>query len=438
MGCPYAHFVALPKEHLSVPKQEEGLSTPHKRKAEITPETIEEVNGDLATRSGAELRRRRKEPLYYGDYLQLDKVLNAQDPVSWKAKDVCHDELLFITIHQTYELWFKQLIFELDSIRDIFAGLRLGEKQISTVVHRLTRMKEIQKILVDQISVLETMTPQEFLNFRDYLFPASGFQSVQFRLLETKLGLLTDKRVNNRFVEKLNEADREKVEKALEEPSLFDYVERWLRNMPFIEFRGYSFAEEYKEAVEKMLSLDQKAINRMLEGDEKAAALAELEGTRRIYQSVWDRKLHEELKANKERRLGFRAVSACLMMMLYEDQPMLQLPAQLLSLLVDVDNNMNQWRYRHSQMVHRMIGHKVGTGGSLGFRYLRETVERYKIFSDVANMSTLLIPKRFLPDLPAALRDQMKFFHTIEPYDRTLFELGGGGDDMNNLDWSFC
>lgn len=89
-------------------------------------------------------------------------------------------------------------------------------------------------------------------------------------------------------------------------------------------------------------------------------------------------------------------------------------------------------------MVHRMIGRKVGTGGSLGYLYLKETVDRHRVFTDIANMSTLLIPRRFLPQLPASLRDQMKYFHTIEPYDRTLFELGGGGDNVEDLDWTFC
>eukprot|EP00189_Rhodosorus_marinus_P002606 CAMPEP_0113962892 /NCGR_PEP_ID=MMETSP0011_2-20120614/6195_1 /TAXON_ID=101924 /ORGANISM="Rhodosorus marinus" /LENGTH=412 /DNA_ID=CAMNT_0000974851 /DNA_START=208 /DNA_END=1443 /DNA_ORIENTATION=- /assembly_acc=CAM_ASM_000156 len=394
----------------------------------------EVVLGELSSRSIAEVRRSRKDPLYYADYLKLDKILNAQEPLSWKAKDLCHDELLFITIHQTYELWFKQLIFEIDSVRDIFECLRLGEKQISTALHRLNRVKEIQKILVEQIRVLETMTAQEFLNFRDYLFPASGFQSLQFRLLETKLGLKLEKRVNQDFINKLKEEDKKKVEKALSEPSLFDYVERWLRNMPFIEFRGYRFASHYKEAVEKMHNLDSCALNRMLEGEEREAAMKDLASTMEIYESVWDKDVHNKQKELGARRLGFRATNACLMMMLYEDQPMLQLPARLLRVLVDVDDCLNQWRHRHTQMVHRMIGQKIGTGGSLGHRYLKETVDRHRIFSDISNMSTLLLPKRFLPELPTTLRDQMKYFHSIEPYDRTLFELGGGGDNVE-LDW---
>jgi len=313
-----------------------------------------------------------------------------------------------------------------------------GEKQISTALHRLKRIKEILKVLVDQITVLETMTPQEFLDFRDYLFPASGFQSLQFRLLEIKLGLKMDSRVNKAFVEKLNEEDKKRVAEAMEEPSLFEYVERWLRNMPFREFRGYQFIQEYEQAVDKMLRLDRVALERMLEGDSRETALKELESTRKIFESVYKREVHDELRKAENRHFGFRATSSCLMMMLYQDEPMFQLPAQLLHILVDVDDNLNKWRYRHSQMVHRMIGRKIGTGASMGYRYLQSTVDRHRIFTDIANMSTLLIPRRFLPTLPAILRDQMKFFHAIEPYDRTLFELGGGGDNVEELDWTFC
>lgn len=99
----------------------------------------------------------RKDPLYYPDYLQLGKLLDCQKPVSVAKGDPCHDEMLFITIHQTYELWFKQLLHELDSVREILAELNVGEKRISLVLHRLTRIREIQKLLNEQMRVLETM-----------------------------------------------------------------------------------------------------------------------------------------------------------------------------------------------------------------------------------------------------------------------------------------
>src|ERR687885_788676 len=129
--------------------------------------------------------------LHYDDYLELDKILNAQHPESAKHNLSAHDEMLFIIIHQTYELWFKQLHHEADSILEIMRKPSLNDNspELQTVVHRLNRMAVILRLLVHQIDVLETMTPMDFLDFRDRLQPASGFQSWQFKLLEANLGL---------------------------------------------------------------------------------------------------------------------------------------------------------------------------------------------------------------------------------------------------------
>lgn len=386
--------------------------------------------------SGLGLSDAGRGTLYYPDYLRLDALLACQQPVSFARGEACHDEMLFIIIHQTYELWFKQLLFELDSVRNIFSELNIGEKRISLALHRLTRIREIQKLLNDQIRVLETMTAQEFLEFRDYLFPASGFQSFQFRLLEIKLGVSPEQRLNSQWILNIAPRHQHLLRETQQEPSLFDYVERWLRNIPFRDFRGYSFQKSYQSAVSKMFEIERKNIvTRIPDGPERHSLLTQLASTFRTFQSVYDRDVHEEMIRTKRRRLGFRATAASLMIMLYQDEPMFQLPARLLQVLVDVDEQLNQWRYRHSQMVHRMIGVKIGTGGSLGHSYLKRTIDSQKVFADIANLSTLLIPRRLLPPLPAELSDQMKYFHSIEKFDRTLFEMGGGGDV---IDWSFC
>ncbi|HVE60407.1 MAG TPA: tryptophan 2,3-dioxygenase family protein, partial [Chitinophagaceae bacterium] len=122
----------------------------------------------------------------YHDYLQLDKILNAQETESNKQNISAHDETLFIIIHQTYELWFKQLHHEADSVVEIMRKPTLNDNspELQTIVHRLIRMATILRVLIHQIDVLETMTPMDFLDFRDMLRPASGFQSWQFKLLE--------------------------------------------------------------------------------------------------------------------------------------------------------------------------------------------------------------------------------------------------------------
>jgi tryptophan 2,3-dioxygenase len=377
-------------------------------------------------------------PLYYPDYLKLETLLDCQKPISFETSDPCHDELLFITIHQTYELWFKQLLFELDSVREILAELNIGEKKISLALHRLTRIREIQKLLNDQIRVLETMQPTEFLAFRDHLFPASGFQSFQFRLLEIKLGVRPEQRLNARWIRNISEHHQDILRKAQLEPSLFEYVERWLRNIPFREFRGYNFQEAYKSAVDNMFAIERGSIERTYEGPERDAALLDLQASRITFDSVYDRRIHDQMIASKARRLGFRATSASLMIMLYQDEPMLQLPARLLHMLVDVDEMLNQWRSLHASTVHRMIGRKIGTGGTLGHSYLKQTIDSHKVFSDIANLSTLLLPRRLVPNLPSGVSDQMKYFHSVDKLgDRSLFEMMGGGDSIAP-DYSFC
>src|SRR6266566_705319 len=129
--------------------------------------------------------------IHYSDYLQLDKILNAQFPESDKQQQPAHDEMLFIIIHQSYELWFKQLLYEVESVIEILKKPSLNDNspELQTVVHRLSRCTAILKVLVHQIDIMETMTPMDFLDFRDMLRPASGFQSWQFKELEAKLGL---------------------------------------------------------------------------------------------------------------------------------------------------------------------------------------------------------------------------------------------------------
>ena len=141
-------------------------------------------------------------PVYYGEYLQLDKIIDAQFPESFKeGQTPAHDEMLFIIIHQAYELWFKQVLFEVSSVLDIMnqPSINDNSSELQTVVHRLHRSATILKILVQQIDILETMTPMEFLEFRDMLRPASGFQSWQFKILEAKLGLKFDDRFGKEY-----------------------------------------------------------------------------------------------------------------------------------------------------------------------------------------------------------------------------------------------
>jgi tryptophan 2,3-dioxygenase len=148
------------------------------------------VSEDLKSESDVEVN--------YQDYLKVQQLLNLQQPRSAMLgkNGAVHDEHLFIVIHQVYELWFKQILHELDSVMEILSTKVLQENQMLIINSRVTRITVILKILVEQVKVLETMTPLDFLEFRHLLVPASGYQSLQFRLLEVKLGVPEANRVN--------------------------------------------------------------------------------------------------------------------------------------------------------------------------------------------------------------------------------------------------
>src|ERR1700674_3267992 len=131
----------------------------------------------------------------YSSYLQLETLLDCQRLESARAHNPAHDEMLFIVTHQTYELWFKQILHELDAVLAIMGQAHVAERVLGRVLRYLERIVAIQKVLVDQIGILETMTALDFLDFRDLLAPSSGFQSVQFRHIENKLGLERTQRV---------------------------------------------------------------------------------------------------------------------------------------------------------------------------------------------------------------------------------------------------
>ncbi|MFO0415226.1 MAG: tryptophan 2,3-dioxygenase family protein, partial [Bacteroidota bacterium] len=139
---------------------------------------------------------------YYPSYLQLEKILDSQKPLSFEpGNEPAHDEMLFIIIHQAYELWFKQILFELDYVKKIFEKSKVDDnsEDLNLCRHRLKRVVRILELLNNQVSVLDTMTPMDFLEFRNLLTPASGFQSKQFRLIEATLGLEMQKRHHNDY-----------------------------------------------------------------------------------------------------------------------------------------------------------------------------------------------------------------------------------------------
>jgi len=352
-------------------------------------------------------------PLYYADYLQLDRLLGSQQMRSALLGRPAHDEMLFIIVHQAYELWFKQILWELDAVLATFRVSRVPEEDVGQAVLRLTRIVEIQRVLIQQVDVLETMTPLDFLDFRDDLIPASGFQSVQFRLIENKLGIRRQDRLQIHdapYTSRFTKEDAARVETSEKEPSLFDLIEGWLERTPFLHFGDFDFWREYRRAVDAMLAADRASIRRnpTLTEDEKATQLAGVEATASRFADVFEPGAGAPVEA-PGRHLSRRALQAALLINLYRDEPILHLPFRLLALLADIDRNFTTWRQRHAQMVMRMIGTRIGTGGSSGHEYLDRTAARHKVFADLSALSSFFIPRSALPKLPAEVRSRMGF-----------------------------
>ena len=352
--------------------------------------------------------------VHYGDYLQLETLLSAQVPVSGKSGKMAHDEMLFIIIHQTYELWFKQINFEIGSICEIFAEKPLPSSRLQTVVARFERVTEILKVLIDQIRIIETMTPLDFMDFRDHLVPASGFQSLQFKLLEAKLGMKTAHRSDMEkcfYHSRIRLEDQKKIEAEESVPSLFELVDQWLARMPFTKSGKFNFWNDYQKAVDAMLAQDEVIIknNKTLDDHRKQMELKNLEMTRLSFKNILDPKLFAEVQEAGEVRMSQGAMQSAVFINLFRDMPMLQLPYKILSLITDIDELLTTWRQRHAIMAHRLLGTKIGTGGSSGHEYLKKTADKNRVFLDLFNLATFLLPKSKIPSLPASVMKSLDF-----------------------------
>ena len=264
-----------------------------------------------------------KEPLSYNKYLRVPELIGLQECLSDPAH---HDELLFITIHQAYELWFKQVLHEIDA-----ALSALRDDRAPVAARALGRVVEIEKLLVTQIHILETMTPINFLGFRDQLNPASGFQSMQFREIEFSSGLRDDSILR--------------------------------------AFQGDEFAAGRLRA-----RLDAPAL-----GEEFFAMLAR----RGLDAPPDDASLTDE----ERRALYERRVRAVLEVVTHFEERYEEY--QLSEALIAHDEFFSLWRYHHVKMVERMLGTKKGTGGSEGVGYLKTTLDK-KFFPELWEARTHL------------------------------------------------
>jgi tryptophan 2,3-dioxygenase len=345
--------------------------------------------------------------MHYSDYLELDKILGAQHPESDRLGQPAHDEMLFIVIHQAYELWFHQLLFETESVIDILGQPALNDNspQLQTIVHRLSRCATILKVLVHQIDIMETMTPMDFLDFRDKLRPASGFQSWQFKLLEARLGLKYEHRFGKQYyLSQLRQPEIDRIKAGESQPSLLQLLNGWLERMPFFDAAtSRNFWSDYRLRYQQSLTDVEKG---NLEYFDSVFQLSD------ATQPPAESSGHSQgavAAGTVDRSLSPAACRAALFIMLYRGYPLLQLPFQVLHQLLEIDEQLSTWRYRHMSMVHRMIGTRIGTGGSTGKDYLGSALERHHLFREIAALTSFLIERKRLPQLDPEMERRLGF-----------------------------
>lgn len=342
----------------------------------------------------------------YPEYLQLDKILTAQKLKSEADGQRVDDEHLFIVIHQAHELWFKQIIFDLDIVRKLLNNTIVDETKTLKIVSGLDRIVKILSLLTEQITLLDTMSPLDFVDFRKYLTPASGFQSLQFRILENKLGVKQERRIKynaQHYKNVFNDEDLKALNTTEEEKSLLTLIESWLERTPGLKSTSEDegFWSKYESSVNRYLSdLAKQAEDPSNTEEIKKQLKAEYSKTSDAFQSILDPRQHEQHIRNGNRLLSHDATKGAMMIYFYRDMPRFSQPYQILTFLMDIDSLFTKWRYNHVLLVQRMLGAKQGTGGSSGYMYLRSTVsDRYKVFLDLFNLSTWLIPREYIPML---------------------------------------
>lgn len=344
------------------------------------------------------------EDLYYSDYIELDKILNSQHPKSFESQEEGNDEMLFIIVHQVYELWFKQIIFELDLVRHIFIRDRINDNSddLSKVVQKLKRIGKILELINQQVSVLETMTALDFLEFRNLLLPASGFQSKQFRLIEAKLGLKMEQRYKREYYKytrrgSLSETNLQEVDRAESESTLKELIIKWLERMPF-------FREEYWKDYKQIHESDSGELHKFWV-DYRSAYQASLSENETGRLREFDKVFFEEGRGD----VPPTAMRAALFITIYRNLPIFHLPFELLNTLSEIDELLSNWRYRHFMMVRRMIGLRVGTGGTSGAGYLEGTLSQHYAFREITELATFLIERSKRPGLPNTLKEKVSF-----------------------------
>ena len=348
----------------------------------------------------------------YADYLQLHELLELQGD----DRNINSDEMHFIIVHQTFELWFKQVIRELSEARNILGGDHVPEDDIPRAVDHLGRTTEIFRLMANQWTVLETLTPQGFLAFRDGLGSASGFESFQMREFEILLGLDNDDRIGGMdplsSFRRMAEGDERsatilaRLEDAMSQPSLYESMMNWVERTPIMgsSYGSKGDAENVRAYIETHLEAHKAVCE---EAAERSAGWGAGDPS----------KMAARMAAAHDGAISFlmpegevsRARAGLLFIESYRELPLLTWPRTLIDAIVELEESMVKWRHSHARMVERIMGRRIGTGGTSGVDYLDAT-SQYRIFKDLWGVRTILVK----PEKRPALKNAEFYGYTAE------------------------
>ena len=350
----------------------------------------------------------------YWGLIQLDELLALQGGLERDEAALDNEEVLFITVHQIFELWFKLVLRELLSTRDLFTADRVEEQELSGVVAGLNRAITIFNVATKHFEVVETLGTREYLEFRNKLMPASGFQSAQLRRIEILLGLDEKDRIAfgapGSHLNSLLDSDGSKspsyaaVEGQLaDRPTLKEAIETWLARTPIdgVPHDAPHADEHLKGYIGRYLDAHAREVD---ESRERALALADSEIAREQLRAMYDSEsasVRDFLLPSAEQGGLQRARirTAILFIETYRELPLLAWPREVLSSLIALEQAFLIFRQRHARMVERVIGRRTGTGGSAGVEYLDETARKYRIFRDLWATRTIMVRTEAAPKL---------------------------------------
>ena len=350
----------------------------------------------------------------YWDYIRVEDLLALQGGFDRDESKVENDEVLFIVVHQIYELWFKVILRELSVARDIFRQNPVPDIQLASAVRSFRRVCAIFEAAIQHFRVMETLTTRDYLEFRDRLIPASGFQSAQLREIEIVLGLDDAIRIplgrEGSYREALKSADgsaspaTRRVDARLQGgPSLKHVVYEWLARTPIDGPSDQASADAFLRRIvaahrgeitrrmklAERQSLTPDDVDRLRARYEKEVAFAE--------QFLL---AEDDPEADADTRAFRRRVRAGIVFLeSYRELPRLSWPRELVDTLLELEQSTVIWRQRHARMVERVIGRRTGTGGSTGVDYLDQTALKYRVFNDLWVVRSLLLRRPTLPPL---------------------------------------